>query len=185
MCDIGKVDESLHSKEDNKKDVIITNNASIDSTSPSINMNKSVVSSIYSYNSNKEKKKNMRKCIKGLHHTIKNKLNLYVKLMLDKYIQESSNYIKNENKDIKKTIESKNKDDKICLLCNFSNYIYKGRLIPFYDIYIHSECLKWSLNCTQCCYEENKNKTIVNNDNGTKVDVNLDNADDIDRKSVV
>ncbi|KJP85824.1 hypothetical protein AK88_04531 [Plasmodium fragile] len=93
-----------------------------------------------------EYQKKVKQYIKKIKCTIKNKLNLYVKIMLNMYRQESLNMIKCKGTD-KKGLRQKNNET--CLLCHYGNYLYKGRLIPFYDIFIHSECLKWSLNCIQ------------------------------------
>ncbi|CAD2108748.1 SET domain protein, putative [Plasmodium vinckei] len=117
---------------------------------------------------------------------MKNKINLYVKIMLNKYIKEGINILKDRkmkngtnNSVINNNKEKNNKicDNKICFFCNYGNYIYKGQLIPFYDIYMHSECLKWSLNCTQYynynkdgVYEYNKNLADAkNNINDTTI----------------
>ncbi|EUD68610.1 hypothetical protein C922_01009 [Plasmodium inui San Antonio 1] len=93
-----------------------------------------------------EFQKKVKQYVKKIKCTIKNKLNLYVKIMLNIYRQESLNMIKCQGTD-KKLLRHGN--TKICLLCHYGDYLYKGRLIPFYDIFIHSECLKWSLNCIQ------------------------------------
>ncbi|SCO73564.1 SET domain protein, putative [Plasmodium vivax] len=94
-----------------------------------------------------ECQKKVKQYVKKIKCTIKNKLNLYVKIMLTMYTQESLNMIKYQSTDEKKRLRQGN--TKTCLLCHYGNYLYKGRLIPFYDIFIHSECLKWSLNCIQ------------------------------------
>ncbi|ANQ09312.1 SET-domain protein [Plasmodium coatneyi] len=90
--------------------------------------------------------KKVKQYVKKIKCTIKNKLNLYVKIMLNMYMQESLNMIKWQDDDRKRLNRG---NTKTCLLCHYGNYLYKGRLIPFYDIFIHSECLKWSLNCIQ------------------------------------
>ncbi|CRG93874.1 SET domain protein, putative [Plasmodium gallinaceum] len=100
--------------------------------------------------------KKVKDYVKKVKFTIKNKLTLYVKIMLYKYIEESLCFLKYEN-----SVESKKKNSKICFLCSFGNYLYKGKLIPFYNLYLHSECLKWSLNCIQY-YNFNSNNCEYN-----------------------
>ncbi|CRH00840.1 SET domain protein, putative [Plasmodium relictum] len=103
-----------------------------------------------------EFQKNIKEYVKKVKFTIKNKLTLYVKIMLHKYIEESLNFFKYQNIE-----KNKKKNSKICFLCSFGNYLYKGRLIPFYNLYLHSECLKWSLNCIQY-YNFNSNNCEYN-----------------------
>ncbi|SCM23999.1 SET domain protein, putative [Plasmodium berghei] len=115
---------------------------------------------------------------------MKNKINVYVKIMLNKYIKEGVNILKNrkmkngtKNSIINNNKEKNNKkcDNKICFFCNYGNYIYKGQLIPFYDIYMHTECLKWSLNCTQY-YNYNKNGVYEYNTNLADVKNNINDT---------
>ncbi|GAW81734.1 SET domain containing protein [Plasmodium gonderi] len=110
-----------------------------------------------------EYQKKIKQYIKKIKYTIRNKLNLYVKIMLNLYTQESLNMIKYKNIDSKRIKKRRTRTrTKTCLLCHYGNYLFKGRLIPFYDIFIHSECLKWSLNCIQY-YKLNSNSCECRN----------------------